>query len=82
MNQERRVFLFGGEIPATLNSAKAYSEEILVKSKVFITPGMVFGENGVSHIRISLCGSVDLFKEAHQRIQHALKVKENRLENR
>jgi LL-diaminopimelate aminotransferase len=71
-----------GEIPATLNSAKAYSEEILMKSKVFITPGMVFGENGVRHIRISLCGSVDLFKEAHQRIQHALKVKENRLENR
>jgi aspartate/methionine/tyrosine aminotransferase len=53
-----------------------------MKSKVFITPGMVFGENGVRHIRISLCGSVDLFKEAHQRIQHALKVKENRLENR
>lgn len=69
------------EIPKTLDSAKEFSEEILMKTKVFITPGMVFGENGAKHLRISLCGTIDRLKESHQRIQNALERNENRLEN-
>lgn len=60
------------EIPEEMGLAEAYSEEILIASKVFITPGMVFGKLGAKHLRISLCGHIDMFKEAHERIRQAI----------
>jgi aspartate/methionine/tyrosine aminotransferase len=44
-------------------------DEILYGTKVFITPGFIFGENGSRYIRISLCAPVEKLKEALQRIQ-------------
>jgi len=60
------------EIPSSQISAKDYAEEILIQSKVFITPGMVFGEKGKQYLRISLCSNVDNFEQAHRRIQNAI----------
>lgn len=66
--------------PSSKSSAEAYSEEILAEAKVFITPGMVFGEKGTKHLRISLCGDLELFKEAHRRIESAIGNMRIRLE--
>jgi aspartate/methionine/tyrosine aminotransferase len=44
-------------------------DEILYSTKVFITPGFIFGSNGQRYIRISLCASVNKLEEALQRIE-------------
>jgi aspartate/methionine/tyrosine aminotransferase len=44
-------------------------DEILYSTKVFITPGFIFGSNGQRYIRISLCASVHKLEEALQRIE-------------
>src|SRR5690606_33287376 len=46
----------------------ALADEILDKSRVFITPGGIFGSQGIKHIRISLCAPELVFTEAIKRI--------------
>ncbi|MBI4646461.1 MAG: aminotransferase class I/II-fold pyridoxal phosphate-dependent enzyme [Bacteroidia bacterium] len=45
-----------------------FLDEILYKAKIFITPGFIFGANGVRYARISLCSPVEVFKEALKRL--------------
>ncbi len=45
-----------------------FIERILQKSRVFITPGRIFGNNGKGYIRISLTNSVEKLDEALKRI--------------
>jgi aspartate/methionine/tyrosine aminotransferase len=45
-------------------------DEILYGTKVFITPGFIFGDAGKRFIRISLCSSVAALAEALQRIKN------------
>lgn len=47
----------------------ALSDEILQKSKVFITPGGIFGSGGNSYIRVSLCATEEVLESAIKRIQ-------------
>jgi len=44
-------------------------DEILYGTKVFITPGFIFGEGGRNYIRISLCSPVEVMEEAFKRIE-------------
>lgn len=57
------------KIPDTYESAEAFSEKILQQSKVFITPGSIFGTNGNRYLRISLTSPVDVFAQALERIK-------------
>lgn len=43
-------------------------DDVLYKAKVFITPGFIFGSNGVNYIRISLCANEQTLQEALERI--------------
>ena len=61
------LFLWG-RIPADCFDSIALTEELLQKNHVFITPGSVFGDNGRRFIRISLCATEELLKEALKRI--------------
>ncbi len=47
---------------------EALSEKVLRDSKVFITPGFIFGESGRQYVRISLCSSEKMLEEAIERI--------------
>jgi aspartate/methionine/tyrosine aminotransferase len=47
------------------------SDEILLGSAVFITPGGIFGTAGERYIRISLCAEITLFDQAIQRIRQS-----------
>ena len=48
--------------------AIAFSEHILKEAKVFIVPGQVFGSQGSSYVRASLCVPQERIKEAIERI--------------
>ena len=52
--------------------AKDWSDRILYKAGVFLTPGFIFGSNGAHHLRISLCANVPTLEKALERIQKAL----------
>ena len=58
------------KIPAAYKDSYALSDEVLYGANVFVTPGGIFGSAGNNYIRISLCGSIEKFKEAAQRIQN------------
>ncbi len=45
-----------------------FSDKVLYESKVFITPGGIFGSNGNRYVRISLCSSQQTLKEAIDRV--------------
>jgi len=57
-----------GRIPDEIINCELYIEEILNKTNVFITPGFVFGENGMRYIRISLCATEKRLLEAKERL--------------
>jgi aspartate/methionine/tyrosine aminotransferase len=52
-----------------VSNVETWIDEILYATKVFITPGFIFGETGNRYIRISLCSSVETLQEALTRIQ-------------
>ena len=54
--------------PASIASVEQWIDEILYGTKVFITPGFIFGEAGNRHVRISLCAPVEKLREAHARL--------------
>ena len=62
------MFLWG-KIPAHYNSSEELADKILYDAKVFLTPGFIFGSKGERYIRISLCCSEDMLKEALERIK-------------
>lgn len=62
------MFLWG-RIPDSYATAEELTEQVLHQSRVFITPGVIFGSNGERYIRISLCAKEDRFEEAIKRIR-------------
>ena len=60
-------------IPKKYKDGYELSDEVLYNSNVFITPGGIFGTAGEKYIRVSLCGSVEKFEEAIQRIKNEMK---------
>ncbi len=62
------MFLWG-RIPEKYDNAEQLTERILHESRVFITPGFIFGSNGERYIRISLCAKDEKIQEALERIK-------------
>ncbi|GHM99631.1 aminotransferase [Cytophagales bacterium WSM2-2] len=54
--------------PDQIADVEKWIDEILYGTKVFITPGFIFGETGKRFIRISLCATEEKLNEALQRI--------------
>lgn len=63
--------------PDHITDVEKWIDEILYGTKVFITPGFIFGEAGRRYIRISLCCTVDSLNEALKRIQKFSNEKQN-----
>lgn len=55
--------------PEAIGDVEKWIDEILYGTKVFITPGFIFGERGSRFIRISLCCTVEKLEEALTRIE-------------
>lgn len=62
------MFLWG-KIPEKYNYVEELTEKVLHQSRVFITPGFIFGSNGKRYIRISLCAKEELLEKALERIK-------------
>ena len=62
------LFLWG-RIPGRYSNAEELTEELLQRNHLFVTPGSVFGDNGRSHIRISLCAEQEIMERALHRIR-------------
>ncbi len=54
--------------PDHIEDVEKWIDEILYGTKVFITPGFIFGNAGKRFIRISLCATEEKLNEAHERI--------------
>ena len=63
--------------PDAIADVEKWNDEILYGTKVFITPGFIFGEAGRRYIRISLCSPVEKLKEASDRIKKFVHAKSN-----
>ena len=57
-------------IPDKSDSAEIWINEILYNAKVFITPGFIFGSSGNKFIRVSLCNTTEILREALNRINN------------
>lgn len=55
--------------PDHIADVEKWIDEILYGTKVFITPGFIFGEAGRRYIRISLCCTTEVLNQALKRIQ-------------
>jgi LL-diaminopimelate aminotransferase len=68
--QENQAGMFvWAKIPDHAASAEAYSEEILNRHHLFLTPGFIFGSQGDRYLRISLCSPTAVLQEALNRLQ-------------
>jgi LL-diaminopimelate aminotransferase len=67
-DKQSGLFLWA-KAPETVKDVEKWIDEILYGTKVFITPGFIFGDNGKRYIRISLCATVEKLKEAAERIK-------------
>jgi LL-diaminopimelate aminotransferase len=56
--------------PKEIKDVEKWIDEILYGTKVFITPGFIFGDAGKRYIRVSLCCTVEVLKEALSRIEN------------
>jgi len=58
--------------PDDISDVEKWIDEILYGTKVFITPGFIFGDAGKRYIRVSLCCTVQMLHEALMRIDKFL----------
>lgn len=56
------------KLPECTPDSRAFIDNILHRAHVFITPGVIFGNNGEQYIRISLGSPVEKLQEAYNRI--------------
>jgi LL-diaminopimelate aminotransferase len=61
------LFLWA-KAPDHVKDVEKWIDEILYGTKVFITPGFIFGEAGRRYIRISLCCTTTMLEQARERI--------------
>ena len=65
---QKGMFVWG-KIPDTFGSSEELTDFLLEKSRVFVTPGSIFGSNGKHYTRISLCTNQTILNEAYNRIK-------------
>ena len=71
-SKEQNGLFIWAKIPSTYNNAYDFSDAILNKADLFITPGGIFGNNGGKYIRVSLCATKEKIKDAIFRISQVL----------
>ena len=62
------MFLWG-KIPSNYKDSGELADKVLYESKVFITPGFIFGNKGNRYVRLSLCANDKMLGDALERIK-------------
>lgn len=61
------------ELPADYEGDSfAFSDEVMEKCDVFVTPGGIFGREGLRYVRITLCCPAELLEKAAARVRERL----------
>jgi LL-diaminopimelate aminotransferase len=68
-SQQQVGMFVWAKIPPAYKNGYELSDEVLYNASVFITPGGIFGTAGDGYIRVSLCGSIERFEEAINRLK-------------
>lgn len=68
-SKEQAGMFLWAKIPDQYKDGFELSDEILYQSKLFITPGGIFGSAGEKFLRVSLCSSEEKFETATERIK-------------
>jgi LL-diaminopimelate aminotransferase len=71
--EQTGLFLWG-RIPDEFEESTAFTDQLLNKAHIFITPGIIFGNNGARYIRISLCSNGDTMLKAKERVLKLYKI--------
>ncbi len=71
-SQKQSGLFVWAKAPAHVPDVEKWIDEILYGTKVFITPGFIFGDAGDRYIRISLCATEEKLNEARERIEKFL----------
>ncbi len=61
-----------GKAPESVSDVAKWLEELMMESKVFITPGFIFGSQGERSVRISLCSNEQTLETSLKRIKAAI----------
>ncbi|MBA2746400.1 MAG: aminotransferase class I/II-fold pyridoxal phosphate-dependent enzyme [Flavisolibacter sp.] len=67
-NSQGGLFIWA-KIPGHYKDAFDFSDEVLQRYKIFITPGTIFGSAGAQFTRASLCSPEEIILEAIRRIK-------------
>jgi aspartate/methionine/tyrosine aminotransferase len=59
-------------VPAEFADGYALSDAVLADARVFLTPGGIFGSNGLGYVRASLCQPESVLREALERMNNNL----------
>jgi aspartate/methionine/tyrosine aminotransferase len=59
-------------VPANAGDGFTLSDELLRESRVFLTPGGIFGHSGKNYLRVSLCCPAEQVQAAEERIRQYL----------
>lgn len=70
-HNQRGMFLWA-KVADHVESGAALADKVLYEARVFITPGMIFGNRGERYIRISLCADLPMLQEALRRIKEIM----------
>jgi aspartate/methionine/tyrosine aminotransferase len=70
-NKQSGLFVWA-KVPDEIADVEKWVDEILYGTKVFMTPGFIFGDAGQRYIRVSLCCTESMFNEAFTRIEKFL----------
>jgi aspartate/methionine/tyrosine aminotransferase len=57
------------KLPKGAPKSEVFIDNLLIKKNIFITPGTIFGSQGEGYIRLSLCVSETLIKQAIERMK-------------
>ncbi len=57
------------KVPANFKNGEAFADYLLYEKEIFVTPGLVFGENGDMYVRLSLCAPTEKLEEALSRVK-------------
>ncbi len=63
LNDQAGLFVWA-QIPNQYESGDEFSDWLLERYRIFVTPGSVFGKNGEKYIRVSLCANLEILKQA------------------
>ena len=66
-NKDSSGMFVWAKLPSGHNSEE-FSDNLLYKKHIFVTPGTIFGTNGNGYIRFSLCNKENIINNAIKRI--------------